>query len=193
MTEREKMLRGELYDSRDSELLELYYQSKRLLQEYENIPATDWEQRMEILKQLLGTCEEGVWIEKGFQCDYGKHISIGKNTFINYNCVLVDDNIISIGENCLIAPAVSIVTATHSVSSKKRLIQDEDGSTRYRTYTKPVTIGDRVWIGTGVTICPGVTIGSDSVIGAGSVVTRDIPAGVVAYGTPCQVIRSSEE
>lgn len=191
MTEREKMLNGERYDSRDPELLEMYHRSKRLLQEYSNIPSTDGKRRSNVLKQLLGMCEEGVWIEKGFQCDYGKHISIGKNTFINYNCILVDDNLISIGDDCLLAPAVQIVTAEHPIHAAERIVRVLDGSTRYCTCTKPVKIGNRVWIGAGAIICPGVTIGDDTVIGAGSVVTRDIPAGVVAYGTPCKIIRNS--
>lgn len=190
MTEREKMLAGRPYDTRDPELLGMYHNAKRLLDEYNTLPSTESERKAQILVELLEHAGEGVWIEKTFSCDYGKHISIGKNTFINYNCVFIDDNRIRIGENVLIAPAVQIYTASHPVDWRERLRTRPDGSACYTTHTAPVTIGDGVWIGGGAVICPGVTIGDRSVIGAGSVVTKSIPADSVAYGNPCRVVRT---
>lgn len=187
MTEREKMLAGIIYDSRDEELLNMYHVSKKLLAEFDNTPSTDGKRKFEILTELFGGIGEGVWIEKAFFCDYGKNIFIGKGTFISYNCVFIDDNYMKIGENALIGPAVQIYTATHPVAVKERIITKPDGSTAYTTFTKPVNIGNNVWVGGGTVICPGVSIGNNSVIGAGSVVTKDVPSGCIAYGNPCRV------
>lgn len=190
MTEREKMLAGQPYDTRDPELLGMYHRAKRLLDAYNNLPSTETDRKAQILRELLGYAGEGVWIEKNFSCDYGRNISIGRGTFINYNCVFIDDNLITIGENVLIAPAVQIYTAAHPVDWRERLCFRADGSTGYTTHTAPVTIGAGVWIGGGAVICPGVTIGDHCVIGSGSVVTKSIPAGSVAYGNPCRVVKS---
>lgn len=193
MTEREKMLAGELYDCGDEELLIRWHYAKNLVREYNNTVSEDLETKNEILKKLLGGIKRNVWITPPFYVDYGNNIYIGDNTEINMNCIFLDDNKISIGKNCLIAPNVQIYTAFHPKNVKDRLGEiKEDGSFEFcKTYTSPVTIKDNVWIGGGVIIMPGVSIGNNVVIGAGSVVTKDIPDNKIAYGNPCKIIKDN--
>lgn len=120
-----------------------------------------------------------------FRCEYGCNITIGKDFFANYDCMMLDTAPINIGNNVLFGPRVTLVTVGHPVEAELR-------KTAYM-YAYPINIGDNVWIGTGVIVNPGVTIGSNTVIGAGSVVTRDIPSGVVAVGNPCRVLREINE
>lgn len=188
-TEREKMLAGQSYDTRDPELLELYHRARALILAYNSCDSRDMNRKNDLLSQLLGKVEAGVWIESPFYCDYGVNIEIGENTFVNTNCMLLDDNLIRIGKNGLIAPYVQIYTAVHPLKASDRIYQDGE-STRYRTSTKPVIIGDNVWIGGNSVIFPGVTIGNNVTVGAGSVVTKDIPDDVLAFGNPCQVVKS---
>lgn len=194
MTEREKMLSGELYDCGDQELLSQWHLAKNLIREYNNTVSEDLDKKNKILKQLLGKVEEKVWITPPFYVDYGNNIYIGSNTEINMNCTFLDDNKIIIGKNGLIAPNVQIYTAFHPTNAIERFgLKNRDGSFEFcKTQTKPVIIGDNVWIGGGVIILPGVTIGNNVVIGAGSVVTKDIPDNKIAYGNPCRVVRDNE-
>lgn len=185
----QKMLDGESYDSRDPALLELYHRARGLISAYNTSDSRDLDGRNELLSQLLGKLEKGVWIETPFFCDYGINVEIGENTFINTNCMFLDDNKIKIGKNGLIAPYVQIYTATHPLKASDRIYQNGK-STRYHTITYPVTIGDNVWIGGNSVIFPGVTIGNNVTIGAGSVVTKDIPDDVLAYGNPCQIVKN---
>lgn len=189
MTEKEKMLSGLIYNSRDPELLALYHSAKKLLDEFNNTPSTEADLKFELLCRLFSYAGEGIWVEKYFSCDYGKNISVGRNTFINYNCVFIDDNLITIGDNVLVGPCVQIYTAAHPLKASERINTNEPGKAPYTTFTKPVNIGNNVWIGGGVIICPGVSIGNNSVIGAGSVVTKSIPPDSVALGNPCKVIK----
>lgn len=193
MTEREKMLAGELYDCGDNKLLERWHLAKDLVREYNNTLSEDLENKNRILKELLGNVEKNVWITPPFYVDYGNNIYIGNNTEINMNCTFLDDNKIIIGKNGLIASNVQIYTAFHPTNVIDRFgLPKEDGSFEFcKTRTKPVIIGDNVWIGGGVIILPGVTIGSNVVIGAGSVVTKDIPDNKIAYGNPCRIIRDN--
>lgn len=193
MTEREKMLAGELYDCGDKELLARWHLAKDLVREYNNTLSEDLENKNKILKELLGNVEENVWITPPFFVDYGNNIYIGNNTEINMNCTFLDDNKIIIGKNGLIAPNVQIYTAFHPTNAIDRFgLPKEDGSFEFcKTRTKPVIIGDNVWIGGGVIILPGVTIGNNVVIGAGSVVTKDIPDNKIAYGNPCRIVRDN--
>ncbi|MEK6153577.1 sugar O-acetyltransferase [Flavobacteriaceae bacterium 3-367] len=190
MTEKEKMLAGMHYNSRDPELLAMYHRARRLLQTYNNLDTMNGDETVSLLNQLLGHKGENVWINAPFFCDYGEHISIGENTFINTNCIFLDDNKISIGKNGLIAPFVQIYTAGHPLKASERTLDPKKNTGSYITYTKPVSIGDHVWIGGNTIIMPGVTIGDNVTIGAGSVVTKDIPDNVLAYGNPCKVIKS---
>lgn len=186
MTEKEKMLSGEFYNSRDPELIKMYHRARELLKEYKNLDSELLEEREQILIQLLATKGSGVWIEAPFFCDYGINISIGRDTFINCNCMFLDNNKISIGKNGLIAPYVQIYTATHPLNASERIVE-EQGTSHYQTSTKPVLIGDNAWIGGNTVVFPGVTIGNNVTIGAGSVVTKDIPDNVLAFGNPCEV------
>ena len=184
MTEKEKMLSGEMYDSRDPELLEMYHRARKLLRQYNNMHSEMMEKRDEILNELLKHKGDGVWIEAPFFCDYGSNISIGNGTFINVNCMFLDNNKIVIGENGLIAPYVQIYTASHPLKASDRIKSDKI-KTSYQTHTKPVVIGDNVWIGGNSIIFPGVTIGDNVTIGAGSVVTSNIQSDSFAFGNPC--------
>ena len=180
MTEREKMLHGLCYDSRDSELIAMYWRAREVLQVFNG--RIDDRSRMAGLRALLVGVESDVWIEPPFFCEYGAHIQIGSGSYLNVNCFLQDCANIKIGRNVLIGPGVQICTASHPLKSSERIA---DGNS-YVTSARPVNIGDRVWIGANVCVLGGVTIGDDAVIGSGSVVTRDIPPGVVAYGIPCR-------
>ncbi len=191
MTEKEKMLNGLPYDSRDRELIAMYHRARKLFSEYNRLNSENKQKRNEILNKLFKYKGDGVWVEAPFYCDYGENISIGANTFINANCFFLDDNYITIGENGLIAPYVQIYTSSHPIDPRER-IQSREGGTSYLTYTKPVTIGKNAWIGGNSVILPGVTIGDNVTIGAGSVVTKDIPDSVLAVGNPCRVIKNFE-
>lgn len=186
MTEKEKMLNGDYYDSRDSELIKMYHKARKLLKEYNNIDSESIQERERILNELFEFKGSGVWIESPFFCDYGENISIGEYTFVNTNCMFLDNNKITIGKNGLIAPYVQIYTASHPLKASERIINRENKS-YYLTSTKPVKIGDNVWIGGNSVIFPGVTIGNNVTIGAGSIVTKNIPDNVLAYGNPCKV------
>ena len=190
MTEREKMLAGELYDCGDKELLDRWHLAKNLVREYNNMQSENLENKNKILKRLLGKIEENVWITPPFYVDYGNNIYIGNNTEINMNCTFLDDNKIIIGKNGLIAPNVQIYTAYHPLLPEERLKDKKTGSTCYfNTCADPVTIKDGVWIGGGAKNISGVTIGKNSIIGAGSVVNKSIPDNCVAVGNPCRVIK----
>ncbi len=188
MTEKEKLLAGQYYDARDPELIAMYHRTRKLLKAFNSLDSELLEEHERLLNDLLGFKGSGVWIEAPFYCDYGEHISIGKNTFVNTNCIFLDDHKITIGKNGLIAPFVQIYTAEHPMKASERVIES-DTETPYLTSAKPVSIGDKAWIGGGAIILPGVTIGDNVTIGAGSVVTKDIPDNVLAFGNPCKVVK----
>ena len=188
MTEKEKMLEGLPYNSRDRDIIAMYHRARKLFREYNRLNSENKKRQNEILSQLLNFKGEGVWIEAPFFCDYGENISIGENTFINANCFFLDNNRITIGKNGLLAPYVQIYTAGHPLSAQERIFERE-GNTHYVTFAKPVVIGDNAWIGGNTVILPGVTIGDNVTIGAGSVVTKDIPDNVLALGNPCKVVK----
>lgn len=193
MTEREKMLAGELYDCGDPELLDRWHKARDLVRDYNQLDSRNTAEKKRILQELLGGQGENVWITPPFYADYGNNIYFGNNCEVNMNCTFLDDNRITIGDNTLIAPGVQILTAFHPTNAADRFGDPRpDGSFAFcKGYTAPVTIGKNCWIGGGVIILPGVTIGENVVIGAGSVVTRDIPDNVVAYGNPCHVAREN--
>jgi maltose O-acetyltransferase len=184
-TEREKMLRGELYRADDPELMMLRRRARDLTYKLNHSRDEEGELRLQILKELLGGMGERAWIEPPFYCDYGQNIMLGDSVFFNFNCVVLDVMAVTIGNSTMFGPNVQIYTATHPLDAKTRSSGLE--------FAKPIRIGDEVWVGGSVVINPGVTIGSRTVIGAGSVVTRDLPDDVFAAGNPCRVIRSLVE
>lgn len=193
MTEREKMLAGELYDCGDQELLEQWHKAKNLTLRYNQTISEDLETKHAILRELLGGMGKNLWIASPFFADYGNNIYFGNNCEVNMNCVFLDDNTITIGDNALIAPNVQIYTAFHPPHARDRFGSiKEDGSFEFcKTQTAPVTIGNNVWIGGGSILLPGVTIGDNVVIGAGSVVTKSIPSNKIAFGNPCKVVQDN--
>jgi len=168
----------------DEHVMEEQKRARRLIQELNTTDRSDFERIKEIVKELFGK-SEGAFVNPPFYCDYGDHIEVGKNFFANYNCTILDVAKVTIGDNCQMAPNVSIYTAGHPIHPDTR-------NTGYE-YGVAVSIGDNVWIGGNTVICPGVHIGSQVVIGAGSVVTKDIPDWSIAAGSPCRVIRKITE
>lgn len=183
MTEKEKMLAGLPYSAVDAQLLKELNECKDVIHRYNELLPSMRAERTSMLKSLLGHVgDDNIFINQPFYCDYGKHISVGKRFFANFNFTVLDEALVTIGDDCFIGPNVGIYTACHSTDPVER-------NTR-REWALPVTIGDNVWIGGSVTILAGVAIGDNVTIGAGSVVTRDIPSNVVAAGNPCRVIKS---
>ncbi|SCD81555.1 maltose O-acetyltransferase [Streptomyces sp. DvalAA-14] len=174
------MLAGDWYLADDEELAADSLRRTRLCRAYN---ATDDQgERLRLLGELLGSVGEGARIRPPFQCDYGHLISIGARTFVNFGAIFLDAAPISVGADVQIGPNVQLLTPTQELDTERRRAGWERAL--------PVTIGDNVWLGGGVIVCPGVTIGADTVVGAGSVVTKDLPAGVLAVGNPARVIRS---
>jgi maltose O-acetyltransferase len=182
MTEKEKMLAGEIYSAVDPELLRELNEVKEVIYEYNSLRPSEHEKRLEILKSLLGHIgDDAIIINQPFYCDYGKQIRVGKRFFANFSFTVLDEANVTIGDDCFIGPNVSIYTACHSTDPVERNSRKE--------WALPVAVGNNVWIGGAVTILPGVTIGDNVTIGAGSVVVRDIPSNCVAVGNPCKVVR----
>ena len=179
-TEKEKMLAGELYDPFDPELSRGRQRARDLCQRLNESREDQVAERQRIIAELLGAATDA-WVQPPFFCDYGTNISLGSKVFFNFNCVVLDVMPVVIGTNVLFGPAVQIYTATHPINAIERR--------KWLELARPVTIGSDVWVGGGAIICPGASIGDRSVIGAGSVVTRAIPADVLAAGNPCRVIR----
>ena len=182
MTEKEKMLAGEVYCAIDPQLLKELAEAKEVIHDYNLLRPSENEKKLELLKGLLGHIgDDKIIINQPFRCDYGKQISIGKRFFANFNFTILDEAPVTIGDDCFVGPNVSIYTACHSTDPLERNTRQE--------WAKPVTIGNNVWIGGSVTILPGVSIGDNVSIGAGSVVVNDIPSNTIAVGNPCKVIK----
>jgi maltose O-acetyltransferase len=192
-SERDRMLQGDPYNSRDEELLRTAHRARALLASFASTPSTDALKRRSVLAELLGAVGEDVWIEPPFFCDYGENVYLGDRAFVNVNCVFLDSAEIRIGANALIGPGVQLLTVTHPLKAADRIVPPDSqkaGHAPYRTHARPIRIGDNVWLGAGTIVLPGVTIGDNVTIGAGSLVTGDIPSNVLALGQPCRVQRS---
>ena len=185
MTIQEKQHNGEIYQPMDEEITRqqmVYLDNLRL---YNEIPHVQMDRREAMLRQMFAEVGEGCYIESPFYANFGgHHVHLGNNVYTNFNLTLVDDTHIYIGDCTMIGPNVTIATAGHPI---------EPGLRSRLQYNMPVHIGKNCWLGAGVIVMPGVTIGDNTVIGAGSIVTRDIPANVVAVGNPCRVMRSVGE
>lgn len=182
-TEKEKMLAGEAYNILDPEL-EIERQKARVLQQRYNQAETEPE-RQSILQQMLGQAGQDTLIWAPFYCSYGKNTYLGDHVFINYMCVILDNNEVRIGNHVMIGPSVQIYTAAHDLLAESRIKGME--------IAKPIVIEDNVWIGGGAILLPGVRIGKNAVVGAGSVVSRNVPANTVVVGNPARVIRQIEQ
>ncbi len=194
MSQKEIMLKGELYDPNDEELVKLRAKAHRLCAEYNATLETEEEKRKRILNELIGELGEDAYLQGPMQIDYGCFTSIGERTYANFNLTILDTCPVKIGKDVFIGPNVSILTPMHPLRWQERnCYHREDGVLTDREYGKPITICDNTWISGNVTICGGVTIGEGSVIGAGSVVTRDVPPNSFAAGNPCRVIRQITE
>lgn len=179
-TEKEKMLAGLEYVADDPELAAESERARRLLHAF-NVEL-DGDRRDALLRELLGSVGERVTVRSPFACDYGSHIEIGPGSFMNVGGVILDCAPVTIGADVQMGPSVQLLTPDHPRDPARRRSGIESAH--------PITIGDNVWLGGGVIVLPGVTIGTDTIVGAGSVVTRDLPAGVVAVGNPCRVLRT---
>jgi maltose O-acetyltransferase len=178
------MLAGDLYIADDPELAREALRAAELTRAFNDSPPSDPEARRRILVELLGSLGEGTEIRPPFYCDYGSHTHVGARTFVNFGLVALDVAPIHIGDDVQVGPYVQLLTPTHPLEPGPRREKWEAA--------EPITIGDNAWLGGGVIVCPGVTIGADTVVGAGAVVTTDLPAGVLALGTPARVVRSLE-
>ena len=179
-SEKDKMLTGELYRASDPELVHERQRCRSVLQAFN--AQQDEDQRLALLKQLLGRIGSGAFILPPFACDYGYNLSIGDNVFVNFNTVILDCASVTIGEGTQMGPGVQLLAADHP--------RDPQARRSLLELARPVSIGSNVWIGAAAVVLPGVSVGNDSIIGAGSVVTRDIPSGVVAVGSPCRIVRT---
>ncbi|SDC13751.1 maltose O-acetyltransferase [Sanguibacter gelidistatuariae] len=177
-----RMLAGDLYLADDPEIGETSAAALDLQDAYNQTSARQGPLRRVLLEQMLGSIGAGSEIRPPMYIDLGRNITIGARCFVNFNLTALDVAAITIGDDVLIGPNVQLLTPTHPVEPAPRRDKWEAA--------KPITIGNNVWLGGGVIVCPGVTIGENSVIGAGAVVSRDIPANVVAVGNPARVIRS---
>ncbi len=184
-TEKEKMLAEGLYNAGHLSLVEERRRARQLTRLFNQTTEEQKTYRVELLKQLFKQTGEKLYIEPTFKCDYGKNITIGENFYANFDCIILDVAEVEIGNNVLFAPKVGLYTASHPIDATVRNSGLELG--------KRIKIGNNVWMGANASVNPGVTIGDNTIIGSGSVVTKNIPANVIATGNPCKVIRSITE
>ena len=180
-TQKERMEAGELYLADDPVLQEELGRAARLTKAFNDSSPDDPEARRRILAELLGSLGDGTEIRPPLYCDYGHRLHVGARTFVNFGLVALDVATIAIGADVQIGPNVQLLTATHPLEPEPRRAKWESAHA--------IEIGDNAWLGGGVIVCPGVTVGADTVVGAGSVVTGDLPAGVLAVGSPARVLR----
>lgn len=186
MTQKERMIKGLVYNPGDAEIMNEQGGCLELLYDYNATRPSESAKREELLQKMFGKIGKGCYLEPPFHANFGgKHVFMGELCYANFNLTLVDDGNIYIGDKVMFGPNVTVATANHPILPELR--------DRMLQYNKDVHIGNCVWIGANTVIVPGVSIGDNSIIGAGSVVTKDIPANVVAYGNPCKVAREISE
>lgn len=186
MSMKEKMHRGELYMPDDPEIVSEQVRCLDRLYEYNSTRSTEADKREKLLSEMFAQIGEGCYIEPPLHANFGgRHCHWGKHIYANFNLTMVDDTGIYVGDNTMFGPNVVLATAGHPILPELR----EKGC----QYNVPIHIGKNCWLGAGVIVLPGVTIGDNTVVGAGSVVTKDLPANVVAVGNPCRVLREIGE
>lgn len=180
-TDLEKQRDGEMFYNSDPGICAAKSRARALCDTFNTTPESQPEERLRLLKELFGSCDDDIFIKPPFHCDYGYNLHVGKHFFANFEVVILDLAPVTIGDYCLIGPQCGLYTAVHPM----------DSSLRIQNYVKgePITIGDNVWLGGHCTILPGITIGNNAIIGAGSVVTHDVPANAVVAGNPAQIIK----
>jgi len=186
MTQKERMIKGLIYNPADREILEeqIVFQDK--LWAFNQLKPSEYEEKQKYMHEVFASCGENCYIELPFRANWGgHHLHMGSDVYVNSNLTVVDDGNIYIGDKVMIGPNVTIATANHPIDPELRA--------KGLQYNKDVYIGENVWIGANAVIVPGVHIGKNTVIGAGSVVTKDIPDNVVAVGNPCKVLREISE
>ncbi len=185
MTAWEKLQAGLVYNDFDDDLFQRRVSAKKIFRAYNRTEDEETDLRQQLMKELFKRVGKNVWIEPDFRCEFGKNIIIEDNVYINFGCVILDCAEVYIGENTMLGPNIGIYPVNHSNDAEERI--------HGVCYGKPVHIGKNVWLGGDVKILAGVSIGDNAIIGTGSVVTKDIPAGVIAVGNPCKVIRTVTE
>ena len=193
MTMHERALSGRLFDARCQELRDLKHKAHILCQKFNTMDEYDPE-RLPIMKEFLGAVGKNYYFQGPVQFNYGCNTRIGDNFFANFNLSVLDDGPITIGDRVMLGPNVSLMASSHPLPfAERETLTYPDGHVSMSEFAPGITIGSHVWIACHVTVCGGVTIGEGAVIGAGSVVTRDIPAGWLAYGSPCKPVRPITE
>lgn len=193
MTEEEKIFAGRLFDARTKELKDIKHKAHVLCQKYNQMDEYD-EARLPIIRQFIGAIGEKYYFQGPIQFNYGSHTFIGENFFANFNLMVMDDARIYIGDNVMFGPNVSLMATNHPLIPEERIaMRYPDGHVSMSEFADEIHIGNNVWLAANVVVLGGVTIGDGAVIGAGSVVTKDIPAGCLAYGVPCKPMRPITE
>lgn len=192
MTEEEKIFAGKMFDPRKKELKDIKHAAHEACRKYNSMDEYDPE-RPGVLRPILGDVGKTFYFQGPVQINYGSHTHIGENFFANFNCTIMDDAEVIIGDNVCFGPNVSIMATNHPLIASERMMVNPDGSTKMAEYAEPVKIGNDCWLACNCVVIGGVTIGDGCVIGAGSVVTKDIPAGYLAYGVPAKPIRPITE
>ncbi|MDA0147403.1 sugar O-acetyltransferase [Vibrio sp. LaRot3] len=185
MSVQHKIHSQQIYCCADSALIEEQKACMERLYDYNQSRPSETEKRGQLLHDILASAGKDCYVEPPLRANWGRHTSVGDYFYANFNLTLVDDTYITIGNYVMIGPNVTLSTAGHPI--------DPDTRKRAAQFNIPIVIQDNVWIGANVVVLPGVTIGENSVIGAGSIVTKDVPANVVAVGNPCKVLREIGE
>lgn len=176
---------GEMYNDKHEVFLNARKKAVKLTKKYNALYGEDEEQRTQLLKDLLGSVGEEAFFEPDFRCEFGKNIHLGERFYANFDCILLDGAEIHIGDDVLFGPRAGIFTTNHAIDSAERVAGG--------CYSKSVRIGNRVWLGANVVINQGVEIGDNTIVGSGSIVTKSLPANVIAVGNPCRVLREITE
>lgn len=193
MTEFEKMRNGLLYNGTDWEIIKKHLRTFVLCEKYNKTSFIRIHRRQRLLKKIIPNSTDNALVFSPFKVEYGENISLGDYFFSNFNCIMLDVAKITIGDNAMLGPNVTLATPMHPLCHEERIVQDYPVGKIDLEYAKPITIGNNVWIASNVTIVGGVTIGDNVVIGAGSLVLNDIPSGVLAAGSPAKVIKKITE